>query len=291
MRSSRCLVKSDARKLDEAKQILAALGMPKAQQNPNAVYTFLAFAPASGRARRGRALPRRGSHRTISSRSPPRATGRRTPRTRARRSGGRRSISSSRAGGEPRRGDQRARLRRRPSAPVEQRSRGERVRRQRRRPVGDGPAHRSGAAPRAGSAPPFPPRARRQRAPSSQAHRRARPPPALEARRETSLREEAGGLRPTLLSTSAHEARAARLTARAARSCARGTRSRPAERRSAPPRALAAGSRAILSTKNALGVPLTRLRERRMGRPRARTPEGSSGLVRPELSRQDLPPS
>ena len=37
-------MKSDRGKLGEAKLILAALGMPKTQQNPNAVYTFLAFA-------------------------------------------------------------------------------------------------------------------------------------------------------------------------------------------------------------------------------------------------------
>lgn len=40
----RCSVKSDEKKLDDAKMILVELGMPKQQQNPNAVYTFLAFA-------------------------------------------------------------------------------------------------------------------------------------------------------------------------------------------------------------------------------------------------------
>jgi type II restriction enzyme len=43
-------VKSDRGNLDAAKVILAALGMPKAQQNPNAVYTFLAFAGVGPRA-------------------------------------------------------------------------------------------------------------------------------------------------------------------------------------------------------------------------------------------------
>jgi type II restriction enzyme len=37
-------VKSEGKRLDEAKEILAALGMPKPQQNPNAIYTFVAFA-------------------------------------------------------------------------------------------------------------------------------------------------------------------------------------------------------------------------------------------------------
>ncbi|MDQ3034267.1 MAG: restriction endonuclease [Myxococcota bacterium] len=37
-------MKSDGKRLDEAKEILAALGMPKPQQNPNAIYTFVAFA-------------------------------------------------------------------------------------------------------------------------------------------------------------------------------------------------------------------------------------------------------
>lgn len=37
-------MKSDGKKIDQAKEILAALGMPKPQQNPNAIYTFLAFA-------------------------------------------------------------------------------------------------------------------------------------------------------------------------------------------------------------------------------------------------------
>lgn len=43
-------MKSDGGKLDDAKLILAALGMPKAQQNPNAIYTFLAFASVGPRA-------------------------------------------------------------------------------------------------------------------------------------------------------------------------------------------------------------------------------------------------
>lgn len=37
-------MKSERKRLAEAQAILAALGMPKPQQNPNAVYTFLAFA-------------------------------------------------------------------------------------------------------------------------------------------------------------------------------------------------------------------------------------------------------
>lgn len=43
-------MKSDGKKLDEAKEILAALGMPTPQQNPNAIYTFLAFANVGPRA-------------------------------------------------------------------------------------------------------------------------------------------------------------------------------------------------------------------------------------------------
>jgi type II restriction enzyme len=35
---------SSGKKVKQAKEILAVLGMPKAQQNPNAIYTFLAFA-------------------------------------------------------------------------------------------------------------------------------------------------------------------------------------------------------------------------------------------------------
>jgi len=43
-------VKSDYRKkVDQAKQILAALGMPKPQQNQNAIYTLLAFAHVTPR--------------------------------------------------------------------------------------------------------------------------------------------------------------------------------------------------------------------------------------------------
>ena len=40
----------ECRKLREAKEILAAIGMPKAQQNPNAIYTFLAFSNVRQRA-------------------------------------------------------------------------------------------------------------------------------------------------------------------------------------------------------------------------------------------------
>jgi type II restriction enzyme len=43
-------VKSDDKKLDQAKEILAALGMPNPQQNTNAIYTFLAFANVAPRA-------------------------------------------------------------------------------------------------------------------------------------------------------------------------------------------------------------------------------------------------
>ena len=38
-----CWVTSRSARLDEARTILSALGMPRAQQNPNAAYTFLAF--------------------------------------------------------------------------------------------------------------------------------------------------------------------------------------------------------------------------------------------------------
>lgn len=59
-------MKSDGTKLGEAKQILAALGMPKAQQNPNAVYTFLAFAGVGPRVAWSRAsTPRLTPHDVI----------------------------------------------------------------------------------------------------------------------------------------------------------------------------------------------------------------------------------
>jgi type II restriction enzyme len=44
-------VPANSKKLDEAKEILGAFGMPKAQQNPNAIYTLLAFAGIGPRAR------------------------------------------------------------------------------------------------------------------------------------------------------------------------------------------------------------------------------------------------
>ena len=47
------------KKIEDAKQILAALGMPKAQQNPNAIYTLLAFAGVGPRGRWSNAQSRR----------------------------------------------------------------------------------------------------------------------------------------------------------------------------------------------------------------------------------------
>jgi type II restriction enzyme len=59
-------VKASGDKLDQAKEILAALGMPKGQQNPNAIYTLLAFASVSPRTSWSRATtPRLTPHDVI----------------------------------------------------------------------------------------------------------------------------------------------------------------------------------------------------------------------------------
>ena len=59
-------MKSESKRLREARTILAALGMPKPQQNPNAVYTFLAFANVGPRsAWMNAAAPRLTPHQVI----------------------------------------------------------------------------------------------------------------------------------------------------------------------------------------------------------------------------------
>jgi hypothetical protein len=59
-------VRSKPGRTDDAKRILAAFGMPRAQQNPNAIYTLLAFADIGPRTSWSRAgSPRRTPHDVI----------------------------------------------------------------------------------------------------------------------------------------------------------------------------------------------------------------------------------